>query len=344
MQGYKLEQSPIYHMSLGSMELFHSNFWYWLMNKDKNITKAVFFHDIDLDKKITIKREDKRRDIVIYNGNSKYVIENKFKSLPSKEQLIKYTEDNNFKGIITGIIEPDFKLDGWSFLSYKVISQKLSAVIQTSQSFTEFERTLALEYCDVIDNLNKLLIDQLNMTNNVLSYHCKNLEQYRLEDLYRKLKGNDFLTFFKKQNLESLQVDGYELHFNQDFNRKSVTLELCYKSLEDKLKIGVQLHGMQYRLFAHEKYHVSFDEIFNRYASIGWFDASFNKKDKTIFGHATNMKPRGNNQYNKYSSKYWDYNFVYQYYPFYDIEYKTLSEIIVKDLMKLKNLIIKHKL
>lgn len=29
-----LEESPIYAMSLGSKELFHSNFWAWLMKTD----------------------------------------------------------------------------------------------------------------------------------------------------------------------------------------------------------------------------------------------------------------------------------------------------------------------
>ena len=41
----ELKHSPIYAMSLGSKELFHSNFWKWLITEDFNFA-SVFFDDL----------------------------------------------------------------------------------------------------------------------------------------------------------------------------------------------------------------------------------------------------------------------------------------------------------
>ena len=62
-----LKNSLLYQMSLGSKELFHSNVWAWLMEKENKIIN-VFFDDVDLGKyeKPYISRECKNRDIIIW--------------------------------------------------------------------------------------------------------------------------------------------------------------------------------------------------------------------------------------------------------------------------------------
>ena len=115
-----LKNSPIYAMSLGSKELFHSNFWAWLMRKDKDFVK-VFFNEID-DKLLPekedfdyVKREEKNRDITIHtNDGGIYIIENKIKSLPYVEQLAKYQIEagTSFKGgVIAALKAPNFDTD-----------------------------------------------------------------------------------------------------------------------------------------------------------------------------------------------------------------------------------------
>lgn len=104
-----LEESPIYAMSLGSKELFHSNFWAWLMKTDPKFI-SIFFEGIT--KCNAIKREEKNRDITIHtNDGSIYIIENKIKSLPYVEQLAKYQIEagKSFKGgVIAALKEPNF--------------------------------------------------------------------------------------------------------------------------------------------------------------------------------------------------------------------------------------------
>lgn len=38
----RIKKSPLFPMSLGSMKLFHSNVWRWLMEENKKYIKAFF--------------------------------------------------------------------------------------------------------------------------------------------------------------------------------------------------------------------------------------------------------------------------------------------------------------
>ena len=49
-----LKKNPILHMSLGSKELFHSNFWAWLFEIDKEFVK-VFLKTLLLIQEIRLK-------------------------------------------------------------------------------------------------------------------------------------------------------------------------------------------------------------------------------------------------------------------------------------------------
>lgn len=115
----ELQNNPIFQLSLSSKELFHSNFLAWLA-EDKN-TRGIFnqlmrdwMNDPDWDfndEKMMVKREYKNFDFCICQkvrnyhtekeedqeekyipGAIIFVLENKFKSLPYKEQLEKYHE------------------------------------------------------------------------------------------------------------------------------------------------------------------------------------------------------------------------------------------------------------
>ena len=128
----KLKKSPLFAMSLGSMELFHSNFWRWLIEFNKKYIK-VFFNElcnIDSDR-IIVKREFKHTDISIEVDGNYYLIENKFKSLVDDEQLEKYSSDFAEKYIFTkGKYIFPINVDvnrkeeikrKWEFLNYKTV-------------------------------------------------------------------------------------------------------------------------------------------------------------------------------------------------------------------------------
>jgi hypothetical protein len=65
-----LKKSPIFAMSLGSKELFHSNFWAWLIEQDSRFV-TVFFPDLDPSKVICVQREEGNRDITVWAKGTK---------------------------------------------------------------------------------------------------------------------------------------------------------------------------------------------------------------------------------------------------------------------------------
>lgn len=90
-----IKKSPIFAMSLCSKELFHSNFWAWLMEQDEAFIE-IFFKNDNGKQLVGIGREDGHRDITVYRKNDRsnhdeksdvYVIENKLKSIPTEKQL-----------------------------------------------------------------------------------------------------------------------------------------------------------------------------------------------------------------------------------------------------------------
>lgn len=198
----KLKSSLIYQMSLASKELFHSNVWAWIIEKDHSIAKSVFF-DLIEGENIKVTREENHRDLTIYDSTGLFIVENKIKSLADLDQLVKYQENvkSHFKGgILTGITEPTFKLPmKWIFISYEEISNRLRVSVNNSSNFSTLEKNIILEYCDVIESICLLIKGKLEAKELIFSYSgIEELEQVRLADMYKKLKANDFLQYFKK--------------------------------------------------------------------------------------------------------------------------------------------------
>lgn len=118
-----LATNPMFHMSLASKELFHSNFLYWLWISDAkaflklldNLSDCEDFSKMD-PKQIEVKREYQHFDLcVVEKGNPHNVlllIENKVKSIPYIEQLEQYTAQLN-----------DFSEKSYNKLSRKVKAQ-----------------------------------------------------------------------------------------------------------------------------------------------------------------------------------------------------------------------------
>ena len=135
-QSFKnLKQSPMFAISLSSKELFHSNFWAWLIEHNPEYSK-VFFDDIDFNIKLSVKREEKNRDLSIHLNQWVYIIENKLKSLPSREQIEEYQkkEPSFCKGCLTGVVRLEDLPNNWCFKSYKEIG---TSIIKINEKYVE---------------------------------------------------------------------------------------------------------------------------------------------------------------------------------------------------------------
>ena len=343
-----LKSSPVFAMSLGSKELFHSNFWAWIIEQEygKDFIK-VFFPDFELELFDKCKREDKNRDLVIYDTNGKqFVIENKIKSYPSKAQLDEYekeTGDAFVAGVITGIENPPFDTgDKWKFVSYKEISEAIKKVILATNK--QYDKELLTDYYNVLNNIDNIMQLAMKDTDERLSYWTKTIDKLydvRMMDVYRKLKADNFANKCKgiKTKYDELakQHRGWEFYISRSFHNGKATLSselLRYLGGEYKGQIGIQIEDNQFRLFlgAAEGTKKTVDEIFAFAIELGWFDSSFDKKaDRRVFGYETSMTKNPCSY-----SKRW----VYQYFDTWnehgqDLQaYEELKKLIDEYLSK----------
>ncbi len=105
-----LKHSPLYAMSLGGSELYHSNFWAWLIKYGEEIKHegegnpflkiffGEYYNEDYYSKTPKIDREKENRDLtIVFNKKDVFVIENKLKSIATIEQLERYKNSVEFE-------------------------------------------------------------------------------------------------------------------------------------------------------------------------------------------------------------------------------------------------------
>lgn len=173
----KIEKSPMFQLSLGSKELFHTNFLYWLSKAEPNaFWRIMGSFGIKTDDKgsLVVKREWEHFDLSIVHETVKKkkgkdvkivdnivaVIENKVKSIPRIKQLKKYNQeiekvnkDNECKKILLALIDPGFdhNNEGWSCFTY----EKYRGFIEDCLTIIEndYDRCIIEDYYNMIDTL-----------------------------------------------------------------------------------------------------------------------------------------------------------------------------------------------
>ena len=173
----KIEKSPMFQLSLGSKELFHTNFLYWLWKAEPNafwIIMSKFGIKTDDKGSLAVKREWEHLDLSIVHETVKKkkgkdvkivdnivaVIENKVKSIPRIKQLEEYNDkietvnkDNECKKILLALIDPGFdhNEEGWSCFTY----EKYRGFIEDCLTIIEndYDRCIFEDYYNMIDTL-----------------------------------------------------------------------------------------------------------------------------------------------------------------------------------------------
>ena len=226
-----LKDSPLYAMSLGNRELYHSNFWAWLMRRnpyminvffDKLIKKVEKKEDKkgepvfnittteddithqNIDPMELIKREDSHTDILIQLGKKVYIIENKIKTLPDRKQLLKYQHKSEGfqKGCYTGFVDPDFKEELITFDYEK----------RESLMF-EHSKWGFVSYTDISEKIKKYLnnreYDRFNdFETNIIKKYYEYIAD--LNYIMKEKISNDDMKIFKfesDERLESIRMD-----------------------------------------------------------------------------------------------------------------------------------------
>jgi len=157
----KLSNNALFKLSLGSKELFHSNFIESILSiespEGRNFSKIFLenFLNCNLDENILIdtSREQNHIDIRfdLFNKSEKrptdkiftILIENKVKSLPDKDQLNNYyksykslTKEHD-KFVLLYLIKPDdfgeMEIKPWLLKTYEDLSRALRLALETTE-------------------------------------------------------------------------------------------------------------------------------------------------------------------------------------------------------------------
>lgn len=360
----RLKKSFVFRASLGSKELFHSNIWAWIL-ENENINKRellfnLFFPDVKYTD-MEIRREWEHLDLSIFSKsqNNVYVIENKMKSIPTKEQLEKYSNKLNenkqynfIKGVLTGIESPDWidKVELWTFVSYKNICNTIRDIANyNSGKIKEFLDS----YADMLDDIfsflkyyDEIYYKKLPLWMEESKYASElkiwDLVQKREENRFVQLIINDprYIKFINKCN-KNIKLENYVGFYNGKF-----TIDIKFECFIPEYKtIGIQIEGNEYRRAVQEGYSLTKNaankvnkKTFDKYKNYGWFRDN-NNGIVNYYGHIMKSSSRKNEfcKYNgiaKENNKY--YTYVYQYVKLdvnkYENTYDFISELLFKDL------------
>ena len=218
----ELNENPMFRMSLGSKELFHSNFLAFLWDCDKthflNMLNQLLPCDKQIDvnlllkKELTLHREKDNLDLCIcHTGNKKeyidIIIENKVKSIPYKEQLDKYQQTANkpkhqsttpiiyiLLSLASDFPNKEDIENVWSIVSYKNLANAIEQNYIKNGSLADKLKQYVKDYIDFITKLSSLDIlgnfekEPFHNSETISAYHAQ-----KLSDLYLKQRGSYFI-------------------------------------------------------------------------------------------------------------------------------------------------------
>ena len=305
-----LKSSLVFAMSHGSHELFHTNVWAWLIQKNHEFAK-VFFPNIR-GTLVLVKREQGNRDLTIWaneNGEEKaYVVENKFKSLPREGQLQEYQDGLNERfseGLLVTLIRPDeqFNARGWRICTQEEICDGIENMCNDQQMVDTLagDECIIREYIGMTRRLSRVLRSYMNALGDRWALAlCRgrgdeeidgDLEDIKLCDVFRKLNADGLV--WRLENDRRIQqlreaVEGFEdgrlkLEVSHEFLHKCpvVNAEIVWHYDEEdasdkKMAIGVMLQwnslARSMCSFDRDKYDTP-REIYQEFKEGGmWFD------------------------------------------------------------------------
>lgn len=276
-----LVRSPMFQLSLSSKELFHSNFLYCiaqLCNGElfvKVIEHLLGISDIasKWGEKWVVKREHQNFDLCVVDTTNKvrFVLENKFKSIPYKKQLDGYIEKSPYAEhhVLLTLFE-DFpeadkvKADGWLIVNYQQLSAALAAILNYTEGYTH---ALISDYKEFISNFHLLTVTwsdiDLNRNWADIKSGLADYNVLRIGDVYQKIRYSLMLMQIVSALKSDYQINNTQFKwrvnaediFNESEPSFYVNSGLTNKTgfLEIKVRIDrstillIQIQGDQYR-------------------------------------------------------------------------------------------------
>lgn len=310
----ELNQSPIFNLSLSSMELFHSNFLYWFGVRYPHHLGSIFYDYLNEKpnetNEIIIDREKRNIDLYLkYSNEQEVLIENKVKSIPNRSQLISYSKKNPNKNyVLLSLSKPTF-LNGvnkyiiedgkevWHYLSYSSLKEKLETIApQIEDPYDKFILEDYIEFLNGLTKINEVCeVEQTDYFNFNTTENYRLLQNIRMHDLYLKSKYEKLAYLLYEELTERKESKDKLLDFGMPFKdvtaekpifigsgmtRSQGLLDFKYR-ITKNLALGIQIQGDSYRLVVEgEKAEKIKDKIDNEKL---WFDFSSSFPDKKVY-------------------------------------------------------------
>ena len=261
-----LKKSPLYNLSMANKELFHSNFLAWFGNqyKDefKDLMNKLLGKNVLEDNNFRIEREYKHFDICVkVNDNEKILIENKVKSVPTKEQLKGYMDEVKNKECkfilltMTQELQDLSNADGWTVISYRKLSENMSDHLNDC-----YHSSLLEDYRNYVNNLQ----DIIEIYDKEENYNSKpkdnRLKELGIHDICGKRKAQ---TLYKKlceacsnKNIDIVSdlndLSDNNIYIGWGYTNSTPLIEVKFKPRFKPSKdvsdvVIIQIQGKQYR-------------------------------------------------------------------------------------------------
>lgn len=332
-----IEKSPIYSMSMCSLENFHSCFLNWLGQTYPVETLKIFLPDKNT-QNIKFENQVKQNkecvfDLLVTMGNNNnefLVIENKLKSFPGEEQLTKYSNlfENKKATFILLSLAPEVKLpENWQYLSYKELAKRMHTVFDNTNFTNGYHKYLISDYISVIENLSEEFPQTKSMK---YDFYDEKISD-DLKDIYIKYKTSELCEYINENTDLSAFVD-----FR---NKQGIVNVLGYKDFVHRITFLIQIQYNEYRycfMYGDEEDNKIRESIATKLV-----------ENDIWFRNCIENYPKARNYESKKFCGY-NPNFIYRYQTLEnvfgktkmsDISYQEISEKVNEDIATL----IKHK-
>lgn len=322
-----LKSSPLFNLSLSSKELFHSNFLFWVFEKNK-IKVASYFTSktgVKLGKLKVLYRENRNMDLTLVFENSTIVLENKVKSIPDEKQLRRYQkkiESHDFLYLLS-VFKPK-QFTGFNFIGYDEIVELLSEISEEKiNAEDKYEFELLNDYCQFINNFLKLTKEwekieyfdfhtKFKVDNDVNNY--SKLKKIRIHDLYHKIKYNQLCSLLlssvkillPKEDTSKLMPFEY---FSNGTGAASLWYFLEYEDKENsvnEIRLELQIQDDMVRLMIISKKLYEIQAKLNKKDAIDKIYNSFNSKELDLITERNTYPLKGG--FNKFGN-----DLIYKY-------------------------------
>jgi hypothetical protein len=262
---HALESEPLFHASLGSKELFHSNLLAWFANYHRGAADAVFTAWTEPMPGVEWRpalREWRHLDLVIRLAeHAPLVIENKVFSPPREDQLLEYTRDAKAKlgeplsFALLSLVAPNWsggtcELDGssWRHFDYGELSAAMRDA--TTDVEDEYARTTLERYAAIVEVLQEIadiVNEEIEPASDIRlpDRFAKPLDGVRLRQGFEKLRTRT-IAYAVSTHLSSKGFDGSGV---VDSYTRSWPLLEWFTDVPNTLdQIGWQMQEGQWRL------------------------------------------------------------------------------------------------